>query len=68
MASATVFVFLAFFYFLPILVAVSRKHNNASAIGVLNFLLGWTIAGWIGALIWSMTDKVRRLGLEERYR
>jgi len=67
MTTALVFLFGCFFYFLPVIVAVSRKHNNAAAIGVLNFFLGWTIAGWIVALVWSMTDNVKRVELQERY-
>jgi hypothetical protein len=58
--SALLFVFLVFLYFVPWLNSLSRKHNNAGAIAVLNFFLGWTIVGWIGALIWSMTDNVRK--------
>ena len=42
-------------YFLPTLVAQMRAHHNGSAIFLLNLLLGWTIIGWIGALIWSAT-------------
>lgn len=42
-------------YFLPNWVASARKHHNANAIFVTNLLLGWTVLGWIGALIWSLT-------------
>lgn len=58
--SALLFIFLACMYFLPWIVSLSRKHNNSGAIAVLNLLLGWTIAGWIAAMIWSMTDNVKR--------
>lgn len=40
-------------YFTPAILAYSRKHPKTAAISVLNFLLGWTMLGWIGALIWS---------------
>ncbi len=46
-------------YFLPGIVAVERKHPQATAIFALNLLLGWTILGWIAALVWSLTA-VRR--------
>ena len=42
-------------YFLPTIIAFSRHKRNAGAIGALNFFLGWTVIGWIGALIWSLT-------------
>lgn len=45
-------------YFLPTIVASNRKHRNRGAIGMLNLLLGWTLLGWIIALIWAMTANV----------
>ena len=42
-------------YFLPSLVAWVRNHHQANAIAVLNLLLGWTILGWIAALVWACT-------------
>lgn len=41
-------------YCLPFLIAVRRKHRNVVALGALNLLLGWTILGWVGALVWSL--------------
>jgi len=46
-------------YFLPAFVAGGRKHRNAVAISVLNFFLGWTLIGWVSALVWAFTDNVR---------
>jgi hypothetical protein len=45
-------------YFIPTFVATSRKQRNASAIFILNACLGWTVLGWIFALIWAFTDNV----------
>ncbi|WP_372587378.1 superinfection immunity protein [Aeromonas veronii] len=42
-------------YFLPLIMAVKRNHRNTAPIAMLNLLLGWTVLGWIGALIWSLT-------------
>lgn len=42
-------------YILPAAIALLRKKRNAEAILVLDLLLGWTIIGWIVALIWSLT-------------
>ncbi len=41
-------------YFLPTLIAFLRKHKNKLAIFLLNFLLGWTVLGWVASLIWSV--------------
>jgi len=34
---------------------IGWKKRNVMAIFLLNLLLGWTIIGWIIALIWSTT-------------
>lgn len=43
-------------YLLPWLIARARGHHNCTAIGLLNLFLGWTVAGWLAALIWSVTN------------
>ena len=43
------------FYFIPSIVAYQRKHPNLKAILVLNVLLGWSVIGWVVALVWSLT-------------
>ena len=42
-----------FMYFIPAI--VGRNKRNLAAIFWLNFLLGWTVAGWIVSLIWALT-------------
>ena len=42
-------------YFVPSVVANARSHRNTAAIVTLNILLGWTLLGWIIALIWALT-------------
>jgi len=46
------------FYLIPSMVAGARKHPSAAAILALNILLGWTMLGWVIALIWSLTTPV----------
>jgi Superinfection immunity protein len=43
------------FYFVPTVEAARLRHYNFGAIFMTNLLLGWTVLGWIVALIWSMT-------------
>jgi hypothetical protein len=43
------------FYFVPSILAMIRHHRQRSAIFVLNIFLGWTVIGWVGALVWSFT-------------
>jgi Superinfection immunity protein len=42
-------------YFLPTIIALVRGHLSGLAIFLLNLFLGWTLLGWIIALIWSCT-------------
>jgi hypothetical protein len=42
-------------YFLPSMVALGRGHHNAGAIALLNAIAGWTLVGWIIALVWAAT-------------
>jgi hypothetical protein len=44
-------------YFLPTIVGLRKQ--NAGGIFLLNLVLGWTLAGWIGALIWACTAESR---------
>ena len=41
-------------YFVPTVVAFRRRHPQIMAIVVLNLFLGWTLLGWLGALIWAL--------------
>jgi len=40
-------------YFLPTIIGYKKK--NATAIFLLNLLLGWTFIGWVIALVWATT-------------
>lgn len=42
-------------YFIPAIVAYRRNHTNLTAIAVLNVCLGWTLVGWVVALVWAYT-------------
>lgn len=44
-----------FVYLLPAFVAYQRWHSSRVAILILNVFLGWSVIGWLGALIWSGT-------------
>lgn len=40
-------------YFLPSIVALARSKRDLLAIFLLNLFLGWSVIGWIVALIWA---------------
>ena len=51
-------------YLFPFLLAAYRRKRNTSSIFVLNLLTGWTIVGWVVALIWAVAYE--STPLEER--
>ena len=53
MEGFAILVFFAFIYFVPAVVA--RGKRNFGAIFALNLFLGWTLIGWVGALVWALT-------------
>jgi hypothetical protein len=42
-------------YFAPTIQAHQNKKKQTTAIFCLNFFLGWTILGWVGAMVWAVT-------------
>lgn len=46
-------VLLLLFYFIPAIVAGNNKHSQTGAIFALNLFLGWTLLGWVIALVWA---------------
>ena len=54
-------------YFFPSIEALIRKSPDTLPIAMLNFFLGWTLIGWVVALVWSVRsvrteEKVNHLG------
>lgn len=47
-------------YFIPIIVAYIRKHNNIVSISILTIFLGWTFFGWLAALLWSLNSDISK--------
>jgi hypothetical protein len=41
------------FYFLPTIVALVRERHDKLSIFLLNLFLGWSLIGWIIALVWA---------------
>ena len=47
-------------YLFPSVMAGMRAHRNGASILLLNVFLGWTLLGWVGALIWAATDNTEK--------
>ena len=54
------FIFFPFFgfgfvmYFIPSIVALARNKRDTFLIFLLNLFLGWSIVGWVIALVWAL--------------
>jgi Superinfection immunity protein len=46
-------------YLLPTLVAAARGRA-VGPVAILNIFLGWTLIGWVGALIWAATERTAK--------
>jgi hypothetical protein len=44
-------------HFLPTIIAGLRRGRSVLGIFLLNLFLGWTIIGWVIALIWALRDQ-----------
>ncbi len=54
--SGVLLIIIVAMYFIPTIIALLRGHRQTVAIGALNLLLGWTVLGWVGSLVWSLTN------------
>jgi hypothetical protein len=54
----TLFLISLLLYFLPSLIAHNKRHSGA--IILLNLFAGWTIIGWLVALIWACAAEPAR--------
>jgi hypothetical protein len=40
-------------YFLPSIIALARSKRDLLGIFLLNLFLGWSVIGWVIALVWA---------------
>ena len=45
-------------YFQPSIIAIARSKRDIAGIVLLNFFLGWTMIGWVVALVWAVKTDV----------
>jgi hypothetical protein len=41
-------------YFAPTFIAHKKHHRNLTALTCLNIFAGWTLIGWVAALVWAL--------------
>lgn len=49
-----IFLALLIGYFFPFIIATIRRQPNNTAIFLVNLFFGWTLLGWVVALIWAV--------------
>jgi T4 superinfection immunity protein len=47
-------------YFLPTIIVEIRRTEHSAGILGMNLIFGWTVLGWIAALIWPLAQKDSR--------
>ena len=47
-------VFLAGIYVLPTVLTILRNHPEKKSVIILNLCFGWTLLGWLIAMVWSV--------------
>lgn len=53
-------------YLIPTIIAIVRHARNIVGIILLNIFGGWTLVGWIIALVWSIRDEMTILRKESK--
>lgn len=57
MGTLVLLLFVVPIYFLPAI--IGKEKRNAGAIFALNLFLGWTLLGWVIALVWALTKDTK---------
>lgn len=53
-AASLFFIAAPLLYFLPAIEAWYVEHPNLTSITVVNLFLGWSLIGWVIALVWAL--------------
>jgi Superinfection immunity protein len=54
----TLLIFATLMYFLPSIIA--HRKRDFAGIFMVNLLFGWTVVGWVIALVWACVADVRQ--------
>ena len=51
-------------YFIPTYIAYKKDKKNKLPILLINLFAGWTLIGWVGALVWAVSQEKPDLVIE----
>lgn len=54
-------------YFVPTIIAFTRNKSNKVAILALNFLLGWSLIGWVISLVWALSQEQKQTIVQQNF-
>ena len=54
MVALSFFIVAPLLYLLPTIEAWIRKHPNIGSIAAMNVFLGWSLLGWVVAVVWAL--------------
>lgn len=54
--TLTLFALAIMFYLLPCVISAARGCKHGGMIFFINLVFGWTVLGWIAALIWAIVE------------
>lgn len=49
-----------FIYYIPVMIAMSKKRPDTLKIFIINLLVGWTFFGWVIILVWVLITNSRQ--------
>lgn len=58
--STLLLVFIGFIYILPAIIATKRSVRSSGGVTLLAIFTGWTIIGWVIALIWAVSGETQK--------
>ena len=54
-------------YFIPAIIALVRRKSNTLAIFLLNLFLGWSLIGWVVALVWAVSKDQQPVVIQQTF-
>lgn len=68
LASLSFFVVAPTLYFLPTIEAWMNKSPDLQRVSLVNLFLGWSLVGWVVALVWALKKDESQVQRPEIYR
>ena len=62
-----IFILAVIFYFIPTIISSERKTAHFNMILFINLVFGWTVLGWIAALIWTIVEASTKPTVEQQW-